>query len=343
MLKKVKNEYNILREKIKREKKEEKMRLDLIEVKPKYKKIKIIFLAIGTILLIALFSFLGIKAAESYNKKLIAKRINRQKQEQLNLIEQGNNQRIDELQQIRQNNIESVANSGQTIEKMNISKLPVYSENAKNAMKNIYKTDKKIAYLTFDDGPSQTVTPQILDLLKQENIPVTFFVLGKNVKVNPNLVKREYVEGHYIANHGYSHEYSSIYSSINNVLKEYNKTENEIRKAIGVQEYQSHLFRFPGGSTGGRYAKLKSKAAKELNNQNISYIDWNALTSDAAGANTKEKIIKNLKSTVKDKNSVVILMHDASNKILTYETLPDVIKYLREQGYSFDNFYSIMK
>lgn len=317
------------------------MKLDLIEVKPKLNKKKIVLIAIISVLLIALFSFLGIKAAESYNKKLIAKRI--EKQGQLNLIKKQDIKNVDDLQQTRQNNIESINQAEQAIENMNTSKLPVYSENAKKAMKNIYKTDKKIAYLTFDDGPSQTVTPQILDLLKQENVPVTFFVLGKNVKANPDLVKREYQEGHYIANHGYSHDYASIYKSIDNIINEYNKTETAIQKAIGVKEYQSHLFRFPGGSNGGKYANLKQKAKEELHRQNISFIDWNALTSDAAGANTKEKIVKNLKATVKNKNSVVILMHDASNKILTYETLPEIIQYLREQGYSFDNFYSIMK
>lgn len=317
------------------------MRLDLIEVKTELNKKKIVLIIIISILLIVLFSFLGIKAAESYNKKLIAKRI--EKQEQLNMMNQQTNKNVDDLQQTRQNNIESIHQAEQSIENMNTNKLPVYSENAKNGMKNIYKTDRKVAYLTFDDGPSQTVTPQILDLLKQENIQVTFFVLGKNVKANPDIVKREYEEGHYIANHGYSHDYASIYKSIENVINEYNKTETAIQKAIGVKEYQSHLFRFPGGSNGGKYANLKQKAKEELHKQNISYIDWNALTSDAAGANTKEKIVKNLKTTVKDKNSVVILMHDASNKILTYETLPEIIQYLREQGYSFDNFYSIMK
>lgn len=317
------------------------MRLDLIEVKTELNKKKIFLIVIISILLIVLFSFLGIKAAESYNKKLIAKRI--EKQGQLSMLNQQTNKNVDDLQQTRQNNIESIQQAEQSIENMNTSKLPVYSENAKKAMKNIYKTDRRVAYLTFDDGPSQTVTPQILDLLKQENIPVTFFVLGKNVKANPDIVKREYVEGHYIANHGYSHDYASIYKSIENVINEYNKTETAIQNAIGIKEYQSHLFRFPGGSNGGKYEKVKEKAKEELHKQNISYIDWNALTSDAAGANTKEKIVKNLKSTVKDKNSVVILMHDASNKILTYETLPDIIQYLREQGYSFDNFYSIMK
>ena len=295
------------------------MKIDFVEIKTKIYKKKAIVISIITILFIILFSLLGIKAAEAYNKKLITAKIQNEYQN----IELPNVQ-----QNIIEENVNNIQEKEETTENVSINQIPVYSENAKKKMKEIYISDQKIAYLTFDDGPSQTVTPQILDLLKKENIKATFFVLGSRVKVNPDIVKREYEEGHYIANHGYTHEYSKIYKSVDNVISEYNKTEKEIRKAINVDEYESHLFRFPGGSNGGIYAKLKSKAKKELNKKNISFIDWNALTNDAAGANTKKKLIKNLKSTVKNKNSVVILMHDASNKILTYETLPDVIKYL---------------
>ena len=319
------------------------MKLDLIEIKPKNYKRKVFIAIVISILFIIAFSFLGIKAAEAYNKKIIAKRngISVNKKVDENNNEQEKQQ--EENKQTRQESIDNINNSEEAIENMNSNKLPVYSENAKKRLKNLYTEDAKVAYLTFDDGPSQTVTPQILDLLKQENIKVTFFVLGSRVKANPDLVKREYEEGHFIANHGYSHEYSQIYKSVDSVIDEYNKTEAQIQKAIGVENYNSHLFRFPGGSNGGKYAKLKSQAKEELHKHDISFIDWNALTSDAAGANTKEKLIENLKETVKNKKSVVILMHDASNKILTYETLPDVIQYLKDEGYSFDNFYSIMK
>ena len=68
-----------------------------------------------------------------------------------------------------------------------------------------------IAYLTFDDGPTPVVTPKILDILKEENIKATFFVLGKSVDAHPEIVKRTYEEGHYIANHGYSHNNSILY------------------------------------------------------------------------------------------------------------------------------------
>ena len=208
---------------------------------------------------------------------------------------------------------------------------------------NIYKnTGEKRVFLTFDDGPSKTVTPLILDLLKKENIKATFFLLGSRVEYNPDLVKRAYDEGHYIANHGYSHQYSSIYSSIDSILSEYNKTEQCIQKALGDSNYHSNLFRYPGGSNGGKYNKLKQEAKEVLKQNQIAYLDWNALSNDAAGAKTKEELINNIKSTVGGKSSVVILMHDASDKILTYETLPDVISFLREQGYKFETIYDII-
>ena len=166
--------------------------------------------------------------------------------------------------------------------------------------------------------------------------------IGLRVKQNPEILKRAYEEGHYIANHGYSHVYGQIYLSSTSVLDEYNKTKEAVQNVLGV-DYDGHLFRFPGGSTGGKYKIIKKEAKDILSQNNIAYVDWNALSNDAAGAKTKEAIIENTKSTVGEKKSVVILMHDAGDKILTYEALPEIIAYLREKGYVFKNFYSVIK
>lgn len=210
------------------------------------------------------------------------------------------------------------------------------------AINKIYNSDTKRAFLTFDDGPSYQVTTEILDILKEENIKATFFVLGTMVKSNPEVLRREHEEGHYIANHGYSHVYSKVYKNKNSVLEEYKKCEKEIKKALNDENYSSNLFRFPGGSVGGPYDDVKKQAIKEFEKQNIAYLDWNALTFDADGAETKEEIMNNLKDTVEGKDSVVILMHDAPNKDLTAETLKSVIKYLKDEGYSFKNIYDII-
>ena len=222
-------------------------------------------------------------------------------------------------------------------------KSPQLTEEGKTNMANIYKSDTKRVFLTFDDGPSSNVTPMVLDTLKAENIKATFFLLGSRVELNPEIVKREFDEGHYLASHGYSHVYSQIYASPQSVLDEYNNCITAIRNAIGMPNYNPHLFRFPGGYWGGKYASIKTDALTLLNENNIAHIDWNALTSDAAGAKTTEEFIAELDKTVPKHNSVVVLMHDAGGKKATAEALPTIISYFRNQGFEFDNFYSIIK
>lgn len=228
-------------------------------------------------------------------------------------------------------------------EEERLAKLPQLTEEGKNNIANIYKSENKRVFLTFDDGPSKGVTTTILDTLKSENIKATFFVLGSRVDLYPDIVKREYEEGHYIASHGYSHVYSQLYYSPQATLDEYNKSIESIRNAIGVNEYNPHLFRFPGGYSGGKYAEIKSQAAQLLAENEIVYVDWNALTADSAGAKTTEDFITELEKTVPKHNSVVVLMHDAGNKNVTAESLPTIIQYFRERGYEFENFYSIIK
>ena len=302
-------------------------------VKTKRKRLVVIYIIVLLLVLLASIG-LGIFAA---------KKVNENKQnENYNIISSENSTRniISNSESSSNSNINQ--NTSNTEIKEDIKNNQSKEKFVEN-VDDIYNGEEgKRVFLTFDDGPSISVTPHILDTLKKYNIKATFFVLGNRVSDNAELIKREYNEGHYIANHGYSHRYDKIYASSKNVLKEYNKTEQEIKKALGDENYSSNLFRFPGGSIGGEYDKIKEKAKIDLKRNQIAYLDWNALTNDAAGAYTKEKIIKNLKKTVGNKNNVVVLMHDAPDKILTYETLEDIIKYLQEKGYSFKNMYDLM-
>lgn len=292
--------------------------MDLISIKRKYRNIRniiiVVFIAIMLILIgiIIREKHLDVKYEKIYlsYKKLIEQSENYEKQKE---------------------------------EEERLAKLPQLTEEGKNNIANIYKSENKRVFLTFDDGPSKGVTTTILDTLKSENIKATFFVLGSRVDLYPDIVKREYEEGHYIASHGYSHVYSQLYYSPQATLDEYNKSIESIRNAIGVNEYNPHLFRFPGGYSGGKYAEMKKQAAQLLAENEIVYVDWNALTADSAGAKTTEDFIAELEKTVPKHNSVVVLMHDAGNKNVTAEALPTIIQYFRERGYEFENFYSIIK
>lgn len=221
-----------------------------------------------------------------------------------------------------------------------LAKLPQLTDVGKNNLTNIYRSEKKRVFLTFDDGPSKKTTTSILDILKQENVKATFFLLGSRVELYPYIVKRQYDEGHYLASHGYSHIYSQIYASPQSVLDEYNKSIISIRNAIDAQEYNPHLFRFPGGYKGGKFFSVKEQAAQLLEQNGVLNIDWNALTADSAGAETTEEFIAELEKTVPKYNSVIVLLHDKST---TAEALPSIIQYFRERGFEFENFYSIIK
>ena len=287
------------------------MTLDLIEIKPRLNKKKVILITISILLIIAIVavsSFFGIR--NYYNK--------------LSIIEQ----------KISQKSVPE-------------HKL-FYSDEVKkneivNRVANIYNSNYKRVFLTFDDGPSKSVTIPILDILKENNVKATFFVLGSNAERYPEIVKRAYQEGHYIANHSFTHVYANIYASPQNVLDEYNRTEIAIKNAIGNQNYNSRLFRFPGGTSGGKYANTKKDAVNLLNQNNVAHLDWNALTADAAGLENVDEMLKYVEKTIGNKNRVVILMHDTGIKKGTSELLPRLIQMLKEKGYVFENIYDLLE
>ena len=93
-------------------------------------------------------------------------------------------------------------------------------EKERNRIRNSENDGSKIAYLTFDDGPSLKATPLILDILNEYDIKATFFVLGSMAENNPDMLKRIHEEGHKIGNHSYSHNYKYIYKSVDNFLED---------------------------------------------------------------------------------------------------------------------------
>lgn len=207
------------------------------------------------------------------------------------------------------------------------------------SLNDIEKSDEKRAYLTFDDGPTTKATGKILDVLKEENVKATFFVVGKHVKEHPELVKREYDEGHYIANHGYNHNNKILYKDMNSFKNEILSTDIEISKALGIDNYCSHIFRFPNGYMSHIYTNQKKEALKVLSNMNYVYVDWNCLNRDSEKKYSNYQLLNNLKKTSKNKGTLIILMHDTADVNKTYNILKDSISYLKSQGYEFRNFY----
>lgn len=206
---------------------------------------------------------------------------------------------------------------------------------------NLTHGTEKIVYLTFDDGPTNSVTPKILDILKEENVKASFFVIGKSVKVYPDIVKRAYDEGHYIANHSYSHNNSVLYENPQTFIKEIKETDLEISNAIGIKNYCSHIFRFPNGFMASLHKKEKQKAVTLLSEMDYAYLDWNALNNDSMQKYTNKQLLDNLKHSCENKNTLVVLMHDTKDVNDSSQVLKASIEYLKEKGYKFQNFYNL--
>lgn len=187
---------------------------------------------------------------------------------------------------------------------------------------------KKIVYLTFDDGPSDRVTPKILDVLKENNVKATFFIVGKNAEKRKYLVKREIEEGHSVGVHSYSHVYSEIYASTESLLNDIDKCNRIIGEVAGKP---SALYRFPGGSYG-----LSASFIDAVTEHGMKYYDWNSSTRDAELFNaTPDQLYKAAVTTQKDDSNIILLSHDTTNKTATVDALKLIIEHYKSLGYAF--------
>lgn len=189
-------------------------------------------------------------------------------------------------------------------------------------------------YLTFDDGPSH-LTPQILDILKQEQVAATFFVIGPSLDAYQDIVKRAHDEGHTIALHSNTHKYSYIYSSDENYFNDLNTIKSRVYNIIGVN---SRIIRLPGGSSNTvsrKYNKnIITRITNKLNDNEYYYFDWNVDSGDASGKLPANQIYQNTTSGLHHGTNIV-LMHDAASKKSTVEALSSIIKYGKDNGYTF--------
>lgn len=195
----------------------------------------------------------------------------------------------------------------------------------------IPEKNKKKAFLTFDDGPSEKVTFQILDILKEYDIKATFFVVGNLAEKYPNIIKRIHEEGHAIGNHTYSHRYNYIYKKTSNFIGELEKTEKVLKNILG-EDFGTKIIRFPGGSFGDKRAPFR----KAVLDKGYTYYDWNSLNGDAEGYYIpNDKLIQRFRNTFKGQKELIVLMHDMDSKYTTPESLPYIIKYLQQNDYEF--------
>ena len=192
---------------------------------------------------------------------------------------------------------------------------------------------KKVAYLTFDDGPSK-VTERILDVLEVYDIPATFFLIGCNItEEREPIIKRMIADHNAIGIHTYCHEAEEIYGSAQSYLEDLEKTKKRIYEVTGKEV---SMIRFPWGSANNYLKKIEDSLLPALEEEGYSYYDWNVSAEDSVGHPTRYSIIQNVKKDFSRYDNPVVLMHDSATSALTAEMLPDIIAMLKTAGYQFD-------
>lgn len=188
--------------------------------------------------------------------------------------------------------------------------------------------DSKRIALTFDDGPAEGFTPHVLDILREHQVPATFFLCGKNVEQHPGLLRRIVAEGHAVGNHTYSHPFM-YFKSRRRMAEEIDRTQEAIEQVAG---FRPKVFRPPYGA---RWFGL----VPTLLARGMHMVLWSA-----TGYDWKKDVPGIVAATLRElKPGAVILLHDGRDtypaseidRSRTVAALPAIIASAREQGYTF--------
>lgn len=193
--------------------------------------------------------------------------------------------------------------------------------------------DRKVVYLTIDDGPSEN-TQAVLDILDRYGCKATFFVVGHNPDYY-YLIGEAYRRGHTIGLHTYSHDYETVYSSVDAYYADLDAIGQVVKEQIG---YVPCFIRFPGGSSNEVSANysvgIMSVLVDSVREQGYQYFDWNMSTGDGA-EHTADEIVGYATQPTEYQN-IVLLCHDSATKQSTVEALPRIIEHYQALGYTFE-------
>ena len=199
-------------------------------------------------------------------------------------------------------------------------------------------SDEKVAYLTFDDGPS-SVTTRLLDVLDDLDVKATFFVAfgGSDTPEKRNILKKESDAGHVVGVHTWTHDYYTIYANEQNFLDDFNKMKEVITESTGKTP---NVSRFPGGASntvsitasGGEV--IMPRLAELVHDMGFQFFDWNAGGYDAETPYpSSDELAGRVVSDAEGRDTVVILLHDTHD--FTVDAIPDIVQELRSEGFTF--------
>lgn len=240
----------------------------------------------------------------------------------------------DEMQSIQQK-YDSLQNQYTSLQDQNKS-----LQEQINAMPtNVGKSNKKVVYLTFDDGPDERTTPTLLNTLKRLNVKATFFIAFQNEDTPGKraLLKQEANDGHTLGVHCFNHDYAVCYASQQAFLDDFNRMKDIIVQETGITP---KINRFPGG-TGNTVSMTQSGSIlmpallQDVKAMGFKTFDWNAggQDADAKPPATPEATAEAIYKDAGSRNNVVILLHDT--KATSVASVEAIVKHFKNAGYTF--------
>lgn len=220
-----------------------------------------------------------------------------------------------------------------TTEALNVTSIPSPKE-GDNDFLDVLKNSGQIkkVYLTFEDGPDKTVTPEILDTLRRYNVKATFFVVGKNIESDSYLCTRMMEEGHLVLPLSYSGNLDTLYASKTDFMDQIDKTYDLICENSPTAAKPFKIYRFPGGSTSSRVTQAYKD---ELAANGYYYCDWNTSVGDDNSTRTADQLNTYFTTNMPNLNNLVVQLHNTSDNEATAQMLGTMIKNLLDDGYSF--------
>ena len=167
----------------------------------------------------------------------------------------------------------------------------------------------------------------MLDVLAEHNVKATFFVNG--YEGYEEALNRIVNEGHTLALHTYTHDYAHVYESVESFSQEVESLQDYLEKVTGTRPY---IFRFPGGSSNSQAPLPISQYIDYLNKNNLVFFDWNVSSGDGEDGLSRKQVYDNVMKGIAGQDVSVVLMHDATYRMTTFEAVPDIIEKLQEQN-----------
>ena len=180
-------------------------------------------------------------------------------------------------------------------------------------------TDKKEIAISFDDGPEENYTKEILAILKTEQVKATFFCIGNRITGNENILKQIDADGHIIGNHSFSHHFWFDMYSAKKMQEDLKQMDIEMERVTGLKP---KLFRPPYGVT-------NPNLAKAIKNGGYTPVGWSVRSMDTVIKDGK-KLLNKINDGIKP--GAVFLFHDTSKT--TLDILPQFIKEVKKRGYN---------